>query len=144
MLKGFLKVWYNMVMKKKEKRESGYDHLMRITIAREKAGIALRDDLKSIIDYGKEAKHYIAMQIAENLDEMVKSMIRKSIDGDVNAFTALLDRAHGKPAQALGVFTDPNEKPIVFMPLELIQKHALEVQREENKVNSVEAKTVEK
>lgn len=113
------------------------DKLLRLKMKRDMAGIALRDDVKTAVEYAREAKHYIAMQVAENMPAMVRSMIKRSIDGDVNAFTALMDRAHGKPAQALEV-GGKDGNPIVFMPLELIQKHALEVTRDVKDVKLVE------
>jgi hypothetical protein len=70
-------------------------------------------------------KVYIAEEIEKNKAPLIQAMIRKAIDGDVPAFTALLDRAHGKPAQAVEVGGNDGQ-PIVFMPLALIQKFALE------------------
>lgn len=60
---------------------------------------------------------------------LIKSMLRQAKKGNVMAFNALLDRAQGKPAQAVEM-SGKDGAPIVFMPLELIQKHALQVANE--------------
>jgi len=76
--------------------------------------------------YAKAFKAYVAKKVEEHKEALVASMIVKAIDGDVTAFNALMDRAHGKPAQAVEM-SGKDGNPIVFMPLELIQKHALQV-----------------
>ena len=75
--------------------------------------------------YALEARLYMSEQVVANLERMVKAMITKAIDGDVNAFNSLMDRVAGKPAQALEVSGEGGQ-PIVFMPLELMAKHGLE------------------
>lgn len=57
---------------------------------------------------------------------LIRAMLKEATAGNVEAFKALLDRAQGKPAQAVEL-GGTDGAPIVFMPLELIQKHALEV-----------------
>ena len=89
--------------------------------------------------YAKAAKLFTAQLVAENLEQMLRAQIRKAIDeSDTAAFIAVMDRAHGKPAQAVEVGGEGGQ-PIVFMPLALIQKFALE---ESAKPLQVDAKVV--
>lgn len=96
--------------------------------------------------YARETRIRLCELVAARLDEMVEAMIEKAVQGDVNAFTAVMDRAHGKPAQAVEV-SGADGNPIVFMPLELIQKHALQVAEKmaqsEEKPLHVEAKVID-
>lgn len=62
--------------------------------------------------------------VNERLLPLLEAMYVKAIDGDVGAFKELMDRAWGKSVQGLEV-SGKDGNPIVFMPLELIQKHAL-------------------
>lgn len=92
-------------------------------------------------------KVYIAEEIEKNKAPLIKAMLRKALDGDVQAFHALFDRAHGKPAQAVEM-SGTEGQPIVFMPLALIQKFALEeadkpLQKQAIVVNDDEKKQLE-
>lgn len=71
-------------------------------------------------------KEHLVKLIEKNKGPLIEAMIKEALDGNVEAFKALLDRAQGKPAQAVEV-SGQNGNPIVFMPLELIQKHSLQV-----------------
>ena len=79
--------------------------------------------------YAQEARRRICELVAKDLDGIIEAQIKKALQGDSIAFIALLDRAHGKPAQAIEM-QGKDGQPIVFMPLELIQKHALTVASE--------------
>ena len=83
-------------------------------------------DAKDVAQYALQAKLFIAKRVSASLGDMIDAQIEKAIQGDTNAFIALMDRAHGKPAQSIE-HTGDGGQPIVFMPMELIQKHALQV-----------------
>lgn len=71
-------------------------------------------------------KEYLAKRIEKEKGTLIDAMLLEAKNGNVTAFVALLDRVQGKPAQAVEM-TGKDGNPIVFMPLELIQKHALQV-----------------
>ena len=105
-------------------KKTPYERMLDIKTKKAMSGVALSEDFKSAIDYAREAKHFVAMKVSDSLDKLVDTMIKKAINGDVMAFVALMDRAHGKPAQAVEM-TGKDGNPIVFMPLELINKYTL-------------------
>ena len=76
--------------------------------------------------HAKLIRDVFVKKVFENAEPLAKAMLRKAKGGDVAAFVALMDRAIGKPAQAVEM-SGKDGNPIVFMPLELIQKHALQV-----------------
>lgn len=61
-------------------------------------------------------KHKLQEYLDEHLDEMFGAQIEKAKKGDTQAFTAIMDRAYGKPAQAITggdgepLFPSPQEK----------------------------------
>ena len=110
-------------MAEDKRKGTSIKNLELATKANVKAALERQRDAQIM---SRAARARICELVADKLDEMVKAQIKKAIEGDTVAFTALLDRAHGKPAQALEVSGDGTQ-PIVFMPLELIQKHALQV-----------------
>ncbi len=79
--------------------------------------------------YSEMTKEYIAEQLYLNIVPIVKSLMRQAKQGNVVAFTALMDRAYGKPITPLE-HSGTDGQPIVFLPLALIQKHALQIEQE--------------
>lgn len=73
-----------------------------------------------------EARKWAINYVNERLTPLFEAMYKKALDGDVTAFKELLDRSWGKAVQAVEV-SGKDGAPIVFMPLELIQKHALQI-----------------
>lgn len=78
----------------------------------------------SVLEHKRAITEYLAKYIADNIVPMVEDMRKEVHAGNVMAFVALLDRAYGKVPQGI-VPTDKNGEPIVFLPLELIEKHNL-------------------
>lgn len=74
----------------------------------------------------QEARKLAVSFVHKRLLPMLEAMYLKVLDGDVAAFNSLMDRAWGKAVQGVEL-TGANGNPIVFMPLELIQKHALPI-----------------
>jgi len=74
----------------------------------------------------QEARKWAIAYVNERLGPLFEAMYIKAIEGDVNAFKELLDRSWGKAVQGVEV-SGKDGQPIVFMPLELIQKHSLKV-----------------
>lgn len=74
----------------------------------------------------REAKRLIVRFVVERLEPILMSLFKESQNGNIQASQELLNRGFGKPAQAVEI-TGEGGAPIVFMPLELIQKHALTV-----------------
>lgn len=72
-----------------------------------------------------EARKWAIAFVNARLTPLFEAMYEKAIHGDVTAFNALLDRSWGKAVQGVEV-SGKDGNPIVFMPLELIQKHALQ------------------
>ncbi len=92
--------------------------------------------------YSIAVKDYIAKRIHDNLKPIVDAMLKEIYAGNVMSFIALRDTAFGKPPQ--GVYqSDDAGNPIVFMPVELIQKHALQVQQKKEDVKQLENGSVE-
>jgi hypothetical protein len=84
------------------------------------------DQAKDIAASTREARALIAKVACIEMPEMLAAQIEKAKNGDTNAFIAIWDRAFGKPLQAVEHSGNVGQ-PIVFMPLELIQKHNLQV-----------------
>lgn len=74
----------------------------------------------------QEAKRKWVEMFHERVVPIFEALYKKAVDGDVMAAKELIDRAWGKATQGVEV-TGEGGAPIVFMPLELIQKHALTV-----------------
>jgi hypothetical protein len=91
--------------------------------------------------YKKAVTEFIMSEVHKNKDELVKSMIKKAINGDVTAFKELFDRAMGKAVQGVE-HSGVDGQPIVFLPLALIQKHALQIEDEEKPLH-IDAKVVQ-
>lgn len=83
-----------------------------------------------------EARKWLVEQVIANIQPLFQVLLKKSLEGDMVAFKELMDRSFGKAVQGLEV-SGKDGNPIVFMPLELIQKHALI--QEEQAVQTVEA-----
>ena len=73
-----------------------------------------------------ESKRWFIEQVHKNLKPIFEALYNKAIQGDIMAIKELLDRSWGKAVQGVEV-SGKDGNPIVFMPLELIQKHALEI-----------------
>ncbi len=85
----------------------------------------------SVQEHKRAITEYLAKYIADNIVPMVEDMRKEVHAGNVMAFVALLDRAYGKVPQGI-VPTDGNGQPIVFLPLEVMQKHNLTPQNSDN------------
>ena len=83
------------------------------------------DQAKDIATSTRETRALVARMAAKDMPEMLSAQIEKAKNGDTNAFIAVWDRAFGKPLQAVEHSGNVGQ-PIVFMPLELIQKHNLQ------------------
>ena len=91
--------------------------------------------------YTSALKIYIAEQIEKHKAPLIKAMINEAEQGNVMAFVALMDRAHGKPAQQFdGKDSDGN--PIVFLPFQLLDKYGVNMQND-NKPLQLDAKDVQ-
>lgn len=84
--------------------------------------------------YRKAFTAYIVARVMADKEALIDAMINEAKAGNVTAFTALIDRTHGKPIQGVAL-SDSEGSPLVFMPLELIDKHDLKVIEVENKAN---------
>ena len=85
--------------------------------------------------YRKAFTRYVLDRVMADKEALIDAMINEAKAGNVTAFTALIDRTHGKPIQGVAL-SDSEGSPLVFMPLELIDKHDLKVIEVENKANS--------
>lgn len=91
--------------------------------------------------YTQALKLYIAEQIEKHKAPIIKAMIAEAEQGNVMAFVALMDRAHGKPAQQFdGKDSDGN--PIVFMPIQLLDKYGINMQNNKEPLQ-IDAKDVQ-
>lgn len=82
----------------------------------------------------REIKKYITTFVSEHISDIVTVLYDKAMSGDVVALRELLDRALGKPVQGVEL-GDKDGNPIVFMPLELIQKHSLTIAENVSKLD---------
>lgn len=57
---------------------------------------------------------------------IAKKLIELGLEGNVVALNSLLDRAFGKARQNIGLDGGAEDKPIVFMPAQLVQKYSLD------------------
>lgn len=73
-----------------------------------------------------EARKYLIARVIADIEPLYKVLRDKALAGDIVALKELLDRSFGKSVQSIAV-GDKDGNPIIFMPLELIQKHALQV-----------------
>jgi hypothetical protein len=86
-------------------------------------------------------KEYIARRIEKEKEPIITAMINEAKNGNVMAFVALMDRAHGKPAQQFdGKDSDGN--PIVFMPVQLLDKYGINMQNNKEPLQ-IDAKDVQ-
>ena len=87
--------------------------------------------------YKKAFTAYVVSRVFSDKEALIDAMLEKAKNGDVTAFTALRDTAIGKPAQAVEL-SGQNGQPMVFLPIELMDKHGLrviEAEKVENKAN---------
>jgi len=56
---------------------------------------------------------------------LAEKLIEIAMDGNPNAINSLLDRAFGKARQNIGLDGGAEDKPIVFMPAQLMAKYAI-------------------
>jgi hypothetical protein len=92
--------------------------------------------------YAQMVRAYLATQISMDIVPIYEAMRDQAIKGNVMAFIALTDRAFGKPTQAVEM-SGKDGAPIVFMPLELMNKYALETQQDIKDVNSDVVKDID-
>jgi len=121
----FVISWYSFFMVKKQKETHAMDIRSRI-----RNKLAVGDTVVEVTRINAVVKQYIAEVVEANKVDLIKAMLRQAKKGNVFAFNSLMDRCMGKPAQELEV-SGKDGAPIVFMPLQLIQKHALEVANED-------------
>ena len=57
---------------------------------------------------------------------LAEKLIEIAMDGNPNAINSLLDRAFGKARQNIGLDGGAEDKPIVFMPAQLLAKYHIE------------------
>ena len=81
-----------------------------------------------------EAKKWFIAQVHKDLVPIYEALYKKALTGDTLAIKELLDRSWGKAVQGVE-HTGKDGNPIIFLPLELIQKHALQIG--DNDVQSV-------
>lgn len=81
----------------------------------------------------KRAEQAMEKAIYENVGEIVTSMVAEAKAGSYQHGSYLLDRAFGKPKQAVGL-ENTDGSPIIFMPTALIQKFGLDKPIEAEKV----------
>jgi len=62
----------------------------------------------------EQTRAAIALLVAEHLEEIVMPQVEKAKKGDTTAFTALMDRAHGKPRQNLGIDGGEDGEPVEY------------------------------
>lgn len=79
-----------------------------------------------VVEYKRAVTDYIAKRLADEIVPIVDGLVAEAKQGNVMAFIALADRAYGKVPQGIQA-QDEKGNPIVFMPLELINKHSLTV-----------------
>lgn len=84
------------------------------------------DQAADIATSTRETRVLVARMAAKDMPAMLSAQIEKAKQGDTNAFIAVWDRAFGKPVQAIE-HSGNDGQPLLFMPLELIQKHNLQV-----------------
>lgn len=72
-----------------------------------------------------EARKWFTEQVTKNIEPLFNVLYNKALQGDIIAIKELFDRSYGKAPQGL-YQSDQQGNPIVFMPLELMQKHELE------------------
>ena len=99
-----------------------------ITILERNLGGRPKGAVSPLAVYTKSLKLYIAQKIEKNKAPLIDAMINEAKNGNVMAFVALMDRAHGKPAQQFdGKDSDGN--PIVFLPFQLLDKYGVNVSK---------------
>lgn len=62
---------------------------------------------------------------------LAKKLIDAGLEGNVMAINSLFDRVFGKARQNIGLDGGAEDKPIVFMPAQLLEKYALNNQAQE-------------
>ena len=72
-----------------------------------------------------EAHKWWVAAVIKDLPKIYNALAEKAFAGDVLAIKELMDRAFGKSVTPLAV-SDNAGQPIVFLPLALIEKHALQ------------------
>lgn len=121
-------VWYNLYMKMTQAKLEA-NRINGLLGGRPKG------TLEETTLFKRAIKRAILEKVWLKAGEMTDSMIKEAIKGSAVAFTAVMDRAIDKPAQAVEM-SGKDGNPIVFMPLELIAKHSLDTPQELVDVNS--------
>lgn len=93
--------------------------------------------IEDTVMYRRMFLQTLAEMINKERVPLIRAMLKEAKDGNVEAFKALLDRSQGKPAQSVEI-GGKDGNPIVFMPLELIQKHSLEVEVIESNTTQID------
>lgn len=75
--------------------------------------------------YKKEIKRVITEMVYKKIGAMTQAQIAEAVNGSTMAYVALLDRSIDKPVQGVEM-TGKDGNPIVFMPLELMNKYQME------------------
>lgn len=126
---GSWKMWYNEDMRTVEKKMTMTPAKLEANRRNALLGGKPRGTMaKSTID-AIEARKWAVAFVNARLTPLFEAMYKKAVEGDVMAFKELLDRSWGKSVQAVEL-SGKDGNPIVFMPLELIQKHALQVAKD--------------
>jgi hypothetical protein len=112
-------MWYNIFMARKMSEKALIANRMNAKFGGRPKGVS-----RGTLQYKTAVTEYIAKRLADEVVPIVDSLIKEIHQGNVMAFVALADRAFGKPVQGVQA-QDEKGNPIVFMPLELINKHAL-------------------
>jgi len=74
----------------------------------------------------QEARKWITEQTTKRLLPLYEVLYAKALDGDMMAIKELLERSYGKSVQGMEI-SGKDGNPLIFLPLELIQKHNLPV-----------------
>ena len=77
----------------------------------------------------QEARKWLSEETTRRLVPLYEVLYLKAIDGDITAIKELLDRSYGKPIQGVEL-AGKDGNPLIFLPLELIQKHNLPIKAE--------------
>lgn len=74
----------------------------------------------------------VKQRIFERADELVQTLIDIGIsDRNPNAINSLLDRGFGKASQNVEIQAGEGNRPIIFLPAELMIRHSIEQPPEE-------------
>ena len=76
------------------------------------------------VESAREAREWWLKELHMHLFDIFNVLIEKAKDGDMHAIRELLDRGWGKAPVAVE-HTGKDGDPIIFLPLELMNKHAI-------------------